>query len=247
VSQNFERHVYAVQHYVALTNARYESLLDRQIVCHPICCFGDLEKARAITVGLNPSKGEFAPRDRWPASITHNELASRFLEYFTRGNSHQWFEPWSKALVHLNLSYTDGSAAHLDLSPRATTFVSDLKNASEKNLFLDMVKSDLWTFFGTLRHCPKAKLILVAGSVTGKYYINEFLQRFAPDYGYSLDGRFNRSEHVGNGKTAFHTLSGADRTFPVFFCSTSPSARDTQVLPQRVAEHAERLMEHLRV
>jgi hypothetical protein len=240
VSQNFERHVFAVQHYIRLTNSRYAPLLDPKVECHPICCFGNAEKARVITVGVNPSKGEFVPANRWPNPITHTELARRCREYFIFGNPHKWFEPWVEALRHLHLDYIGGWAAHVDLSPRATRFVSDLTETWEL-LFLEMVERDLWTFFGTLELCPRLERILMAGSVTGNYYINEFLQRFAPDHGYRLDGPFNRSERKGNGKIAFHTLSGRGKSLDVFFCSTSPSARDKKILPRRVKEHAQQL------
>ncbi len=241
MSQRFERHIYAVQHYTALTAPRYAALFDSHATIHPICCFGNPEKARGITVGVNPSKGEFHARRRWPAEMSHTDLAKRCRDYFTGSEPpHDWFAPWSKALRPLNLSYGDGTAAHVDLSPRATKFVSEFKEAWEQALFLEMVERDLWTFFGTLALCPEAKIILIAGSVTGRYYINEFLQRFAPDYGYSLDGPFNRLAHRGPGKTAFHTLSGGDRPFPVFFCSTSPSARDKELLPHCVKNNAHR-------
>jgi hypothetical protein len=129
----------------------------------------------------------------------------------------------------------------VDLSPRATKFISDMAEAFEQKLFLDMIERDLWTLFGTLEFCRKAKLILMAGSVTGRYYINEFIQRFAREHGFSLDGAFDRLEHRGSGKTAFHTLSGSGRHLQVFFCSTSPSAADKKVLPLKVKENAQRL------
>jgi hypothetical protein len=241
VSQEFQRHFYSAQQYNSLTNSRYESLLDCSLNCHPICCFGDPDQARAITVGVNPSKGEFDPVNGWPSTITHIELARRCREYFRGRVAHSWFAPWTEALGHLGVSYATGSAVHVDLSPRATRSISDLKEAREQELFLQMIGSDLWIFFGTLQLCQNAKLILMAGSVTGKYYINEFLQRFAFSYGYSLDGAFSRSASRGKGKVAFHTLSGGGRKIDVFFCSTSPSDRNKTVLPQRVREHSVRL------
>jgi hypothetical protein len=88
-----------------------------------------------------------------------------------------------------------------------------------------MVERDLWVLFATLELCPKAKLILMAGTVTGKYYMNEFLQRFAPDYGYLLDRPFNRSNHSGKGKTSWHCL------FPVQAsgCPSSFAAVPTRI------------------
>lgn len=235
----FVRHVHAVQRYVSLTAPRYVALHESGVVAHPICCFGDPTKARVVTVGLNPSYGEFAPKRTWPAELPHDKLAERCRNYFT--NPHGWFAPWSEGLRQLNAAYQDGSAVHLDLSPRPTRFVSDFKEAWEQSLFLEMVERDLWTFFGTLQRCHKAEWVLMAGTVTGKYYLNEFLQRCAPDCGYSLDGPFNRLQHPGRAKVAWHSLSGSGRQLRVFFCSSSPSDRDKRLLPQRIQEHTKEL------
>jgi len=102
-----------------------------------------------------------------------------------------------------------------------------------------MVERDLWAFFRTLELCQKAQLVMLAGSVTGKYYINEFLQRFAPNHGYQLEGVFKRVP--GRGNVAWHYLSNASRRLPVFFCCSSPSGGDKGMLPKRIVENAERL------
>ena len=236
----FARHVYAVQRYVTFTAPRYAPLMKASVRTHPICCFGEIESAKVVTVGLNPSIGEFS-RGRWPAEIEHSILAERCANYFKTGpaaESHVWFEPWIEGLELLNCSYEKGEAVHIDLSPRATRVVRDLKDAAEQSLFLEMVERDLWTFFASLDLCQNAKLVVIAGSVTGKYYINEFLQRFAPEHGYRLDGDFNRLNQQGSGKTAKHVLTNGTKRLPVFFCSSSPSAKDKRLLPQRIGKHA---------
>lgn len=234
------RHVYAVQRYVYLTAPRYGALFRPGLVAHPICFFGDPAEARVVTVGVNPSDGEFATARNWPGvTMDYNALADRCRNYFVA--PHRWFAPWTEGLSHLERNYDKGSAVHVDLSPRSTRPISDLKTAWEQELFLEMVQRDLWAFFGTLELCAKASLIMMAGSVTGRYYINEFVQRFAPDFGYSLDGAFNRSEHPGRGKTAWHELSGGGRKLKVFFCSSSPADRNGTLLPQRIEECAENL------
>ena len=85
----------------------------------------------------------------------------------------------------------------------------------------------------------------MAGTVTGRYYINEFLQRAAPNYGYSLNEPFDRLKIPGRGKTAFHKLSGGGRRLEVFSCSSSPSAGDKNILPERIRENAQRLVDIL--
>lgn len=247
--QPFARHVYAVQRYVEFTAPRYSALMKSGTQTHPICCFGRLESAGAVTVGLNPSIGEFEP-GRWESLMEHDALAERCNIYFSRDAkppAHPWFSPWVSGLKQIGSSYEQGSAVHLDLSPRATRPVQQLNAAYEESLFLEMVERDLWVFFATLELCRTAKLLMIAGTVTGKYYINEFLQALAPQYGYSLDGAFRRSENPGKGKTQFHFLSGHGRRLPVFFCSSSPSdSANRELLPQRIEENVEQIMQIMR-
>lgn len=235
------RHVHAVQEYISSTQSRYASVLEPALDCHPIPCFGNSASALAVTVGLNPSATEFKAGRSWSTQLPHAELAARCTNYFSKSapcQPHAWFTPWSDGLASLGLSYETSSAVHLDLSPRATRSVSSLGRAGHRSLFLTMVENDLWIFFATLQLCQAAKLVLLAGSVTGKYYINEFLQRFAPAHGYSLDRPFNRRNHPGKGKTSWHWLSSAERRLPVFFCSSSPSDGQATLLPQRINENA---------
>ena len=236
----FSRHTHAVQQYVKLTAPRYAALHKSCLITHPITCFGNPTNAKVVTVGLNPSDGEFEKRRNWPQEgISHTDLATRCEEYFSEPPTHhKWFNPWIEGLSHLDTSYSN--AVHLDLSPRATRPVSEFKQAWEQALFLEMVERDLWTFFGSLELCRNAEWILMAGTVTGKYYINEFLQRYAPEYGYSLDTPFRRPR--GEGKTCFHTLTGGGRSLSVFFCSVSPSAKDSSWLPKRLQEHRNRIL-----
>ena len=245
---DFDRHIYAVQRYCAITTPRYAPLMQDSLATHPIPCFGNPASAIAVTVGLNPSSAEFKPGRSWSATLTHSELAARCANYFSPqapGPPRGWFQPWSEGLDRLDVSYQAGSAVHLDLSPRATRPVSALKAPAQQRLFLEMVERDLWILFATLQLCQNAKLILVAGSVTGEYYMNEFLQRFSPDCGYALDRPFSRTRQRGRGKTAWHCLRGAGRSLPVFFCSSGPSdGRDT-MLPQRLEENADTLKQLL--
>lgn len=144
-SSLFARHVYAVQRYVEFTAPRYEPLMKAGISVHPVCCFGSLESADVVTVGLNPSVSEF-DKPRWPDVIDHMTLAGRCANYFSKGAKppfHEWFAPWITGLSHLGYGYENGSAVHLDLTPRATRFVSQLKEAQEQLLFLEMVERDL--------------------------------------------------------------------------------------------------------
>lgn len=238
---SFERHVYSVQRYVHFTQARYAQLFKPGVPVHPICCFGDVQNATVVTVGVNPSVGEFEEGHWPPAEMSHIAPAHRCKVYFaTDGNAahHEFFTPWKQALACLGTGYETGGAVHLDLSPRATRYIRQLEQGFESDLFLEMVQRDLWVFFATLALGQNAKLLLIAGTVTGRYYINEFLQRFAPDYGYAIGGAFDRRAHPGQGKTCWHELAKSDRKLPAFFCSTSPAANKPSVLPERICANA---------
>jgi hypothetical protein len=247
-SMNFERHVYSVQRYVQFTQAMYAQLFKPGVTMHPICCFGDPANARVITVGVNPSAREFEGH-RWPAkAMTHTAVANRCKSYFTDqapAPPHRFFSPWKAALASLGTSYESGGAVHVDLCPRATRYIRKLEPGFESELFLGMVQRDLWVFFATLALCRSAKLVLLAGTVTGRYYINEFLQRFAPEYGYALGGAFDRREHPGEGKTCCHELADSERKLPAFFCSCGPAADDATLLPARICQNAPMLIQRL--
>jgi hypothetical protein len=83
-----------------------------------------MESAVVLTVGLNPSPGEFR-HGRWPRLPLGAELlACRLHDYFQSNDfpSHPWFEKWAAAISKLDgdWQYQTGQIAHIDLSPRAT-------------------------------------------------------------------------------------------------------------------------------
>jgi hypothetical protein len=111
----------------------------------PVTSFGDLNKARVLTVGINPSVDEFCsrkagrpllepPKKRLvdaesigvaPGSVLNEQQAQKVLQgnhdYFQSGNYYHWFDSLEKyALNPLGISYFDGSAAHVDLVQWAT-------------------------------------------------------------------------------------------------------------------------------
>jgi len=241
---DFKRHVYAVQRFVKFTQPRYDQLFKPSVVTHPICCFGDPAKAAVVTVGVNPPVGEFHSH-RWPCDeMAHDALAKRCRGYFdgdAAASHHGFFNPWKQGLVCQGASYESGSAVHLDLSPRVTRCIRELDSGSERELFLEMVQGDLWIFFATLDLTRNAKVLLLAGSVTGQYYTNEFLQGFAPDYGHALGGAFVRAKSKGPGRVCWHELTNAERKLPVFFCGSGPAAKNPSLLGERISEHAAHL------
>ena len=228
--------------YVKRTDHKYQVNYKKELVTHPIPFFGNIETAKILTVGVNPSNTEFNYDRKWPREMSSNELAERLLDYFSLEfpAPHDWFNKWEEAVKILGQSYQNGSVAHLDLSPRATM---PMKQVSDKKKFLDMVENDIEWFFKLLPLCKNAKLLLVAGSVTKKYYINELIQEFAGNYGFDLLFKFKRG---GEAPTFIHKLKGGNVNLPVFFCGVSPSfPQKSHLLVQRVNEKKEKLISYL--
>jgi hypothetical protein len=88
-------------------------------------------------------------------------------------------------------------------------------------LFMQMVVADLQWFVAALSLCGNVKAAIMAGSVTGKHYMDEFLQRYLPAP-YSIRLR-SILEDRRRGATSLYVLAGPEINIPVFFCSTSPS------------------------
>ncbi len=108
----------------------------------PVPFFGDIDRARVATVGINPSNREFvdaAGRElhgagrrlstlaslglpRWSyASGQHlSEIRRSCTRYFKTNPYRRWFDVLDRTLRAGQLSYYDGSACHLDLVALAT-------------------------------------------------------------------------------------------------------------------------------
>jgi hypothetical protein len=215
----------------------YQKLLWDGVKTYPIPFFGDVKGARVLTVGVNPSTTEFVNRN-WPQVLTASELNDRLQKYFLPGlvAQHGWFRAWSKALAQIGVSYQDG-AAHLDLSPRATV---SMRTADQK-LFAEMVEQDAQWFFRLIPLCSEARLLIFSGCVT-KWYINKFMERIAPKYGFQFEGRASRS---GEGRTGFYHLRSPYVELPAFFCSVSPSGGSPELLIKRIEENKQRIGETL--
>jgi hypothetical protein len=209
----------------------YADFIRSNISAHPIPFFGDVENAKVLTVGVNPSATEFLNRG-WPAKITALELANRLRSYFASPTvqPHSWFETWRLALANLDVSYTNG-AAHVDLSPRATVSMGAIV---DWQLFGSMVERDAKWFFELISLLKRPQALLIAGCVTKRWYIHQFIARIAPQYGYRLEGK---AEQTGAGRVGFFRLHGPGQSIPVFFCSVSPSGQKPEILIERIKQH----------
>jgi hypothetical protein len=134
-------------------------LLRVGVTTHPIPFFGDPTAATVLTVGVNPSAGEFVRRS-WPDHILVGELEARLVGYFNRRDvpPHPWFSPWSEALHHLRASYQSG-AAHFGLSARPTAAMGSITGWQA---FASLVEADARWFFRLLPLCKNAKVLLMA-------------------------------------------------------------------------------------
>ena len=226
--------------YVKSTDFQYEQLYEPNLSVHPIPFFGNIKSARILTVGVNPSNGEFKNRG-WPEKLSDKELADRLLNYFSLESClpYHWFNNWEKALNVLGLSYKRGEVAHLDISPRATI---PMGQVSEKEKFLDMVKNDAKWFFKALPLGENTKLLMMAGTITKKYYLVELLKEVARNYDFELLSPFKKG---GQAPTSFHEVKNSTIKLPAFFCGVSPSAWNSKLLIERVSENREKLLTYL--
>jgi hypothetical protein len=212
------------------TQAKFLALLRHDVNAHPLLYFGDPLSARFATFGVNPSAAEFT-RSRWPkATLTTAELDKRSVEYFKNPEvqAHPWFHGYETALNLLGHSYKS-DAVHLDLSPRATKSMESV----DRTQFLQMIESDMKWFLRSLALCSNLKAAIMSGSVTGKYYFDEFLLAKLPKpFSVQLRTRFDLKRR---GATALYDLSGPNLNLPVLFCCKSPSGDKAVFLKREVS------------
>lgn len=185
----------------------------------PIPFFGDIRTARVLTIGVNPADSEFTPGTRWGEITDERKWVHRLLNYFHMPDVpwHPWFLPWETALRLIGCSYEDHTAAHLDLSPRATTPMTK----APRQQFHQMVVSDVRWLFEALTFAPRAKLVLVAGTVIQPHNswqpISDFLKAHAPLHNVQIETATNHLRIItGDGRVSL----------PLFSFASGPAAND---------------------
>ena len=108
--------------------------------------------------------------------------------------------------------------------------------------FAELMEADAVWFFELLPLCTSARALLMAGTVTKRWYINDFIARVAPRYGFRITGH---AESTGAGRVGFQRLIGPNFDLPVFFCSVSPSGNNRHLLVQRVASYQKTIRQWL--
>jgi hypothetical protein len=220
--------------------AAFRELFDPNLDTIPIPFFGNVPDAKVITVGLNPSDGEIRGRG-WPQPVTPTVIYDRLVTYFDNPQfpAYPWFNTWERALGELGVSYADGTAAHVDLCPWATRPMSALPDYDR---FALLVRQSVVWFWRSIKAPTNLRLVMMAGAVTKKYYLNEFLAKAGSPDGDELVGRVSRG---GSAFVGYHQLRLSGKLYPVFFCSVSPSSRSSAMLPVRIHENRERLVKFL--
>ena len=220
------------------TKERFEALLRTNVNAHPLLYCGDPLSARFATFGVNPSAAEFT-WSRWPnATMSVQELDERSVGYFEKTNppAHPWFDGYRPTLKVLGHAY-ETDTVHLDLSPRATKSMRSV----DRTMFLQMIESDMKWFLQVLGLCRSLKAAIMAGSVTGRYYFDEFLLAKLPEaFSIKLRTRFGAKQR---GATALYDLSGPSLNVSVLFCRKSPSGDKGNFLSGEVNRLRAELME----
>ena len=148
---------------------KYGGILRPDIPLHPIPFFGVIEKAKVITIGLNPSSVEFEEAGRWPGILTPCELTQRLVNYFRLPDitPHHWFAEPQRALEFLHCPY-HFAAAHVDVSPWTTYSPRYLtkKNPELLKPYNELLDAGLKDCFPqTLEFCRDTlKLVIVCSS-----------------------------------------------------------------------------------
>jgi hypothetical protein len=207
-----------------------------KVIC-PVPFFGNLESATILTVGVNPSDGEFAS-SRWPGKISSEALHERLKNYFSNScPAHQWFDGWKLAFKEIGeiFSYEKESAAHIDLSPRITVPMS---RVPDRLLFVKMLESDIRWLFKAIECSRSARLIMVGGKVLQKLYVAKWI-------GLNTPKKFTfRYIQNGVGLTCFYLLEISERKIPIFSSHVSPTFK--QALVQNVYANRNQLRRFLR-
>ncbi len=132
----------------------------------PIPFFGNIDHARIVTVGLNPSSTEFAPWREWDATNDARELTFRMVNYFRLAGvnlppAHRWFGEISESM-HILKCPQALLAAHIDFCPWATVN-SQIKDWSG---FFGFIDEQMLSWLGkTVQRCRNsARLLLIVGT-----------------------------------------------------------------------------------
>jgi hypothetical protein len=160
-SPNLVSHVAAIQTAFADIPQPTKDVLGMKPL--PIPFFGNVEHARLVTVGLNPSSGEFAPWREWEAVSGPEELTFRLVNYFRLAGvvlppAHRWFGEILEASRILRCPHAIATA-HVDFCPWATGAPN---GGGFWHIFWDFIdqQMNLW-LSTTFQRCRNARLVVI--------------------------------------------------------------------------------------
>jgi hypothetical protein len=141
---------------------KFRPLFRGTFPAHPIPFFGQLETARVLTVGLNPSTTEFEARRCWPYDLSTECLAHRLNNYFGLPYPplHPWFDDLHEGLRIINCSY-DVGAAHVDASPWPTLGPGCLQKRNLLSSYKNLLASEAGQLSDLAGFCPGLKLVII--------------------------------------------------------------------------------------
>jgi len=226
------------------TDLHFRHLYDSDVLTRPIFCFGRVATARYITIGANPSADDFR-EGRWSTG----DLADESFSYFDRVKPHAYFGNWEAAIAPLRLgaSYRNGYLAHLDVSPRATKSLGRINQLGDICItdFLTMARVDAGYLFEMLRIVwPQLRGLFVAGTITKKLYLDEFLGGVGvhPEFTLKARQKFRGRAQNSRASSKLYDVIFRGRNVPLFFCPVGPSARgrrDQEYFQSQVAGNEE--------
>ncbi len=167
-SPELTAYVAKIQREEAHIRTTYGQILRPGIPLHPIPFFGNLQSARIVTVGLNPSSSEFEKWRQWPETIGASDLALRLVTYFRRSYPmpHPWFADMQEALSIVNCPYSL-CAAHVDASPWTSYSPTTLNRRDTTGQLVEtynaMLHADVSHLSSVLSFSGHLKLVIVIG------------------------------------------------------------------------------------
>ena len=218
-------------------------LFDNNTPIVPIPFFGNIRTAKIITIGANPSATELR-NNGWVENMDANQISEKLTQYF-HNQPHNWFKPWEAALNTVGFSYYDDSAAHIDLCPWATKSLSTLDKLGLTNTTIELFKQSGLFFIDIIKKCSEIKFILMAGTVTKKYYLNNFIYNFVN----TNDFRISEKPYIIKGGAFInkHEVIINKKSVHALFYSSSPSdtGEKKKLLPKRIEENRDFILKNL--
>ena len=144
LNEQLTRYLDAVFEHIWRSPSQFSTLVPTIPPPPPVPFLGRVDTARVLTLGVNPCAGDIE-LGHFPDRGGSSAMAGLLLGYFGTGrpgpdgtNLSHGLATWECVLNRLGISYTDGTAAHLFLSPRAVHAL----DTRDHYLFREMCRYD---------------------------------------------------------------------------------------------------------